>query len=333
MRARRCAWLLAVAVSLAVWPGAGRQAAAQEKLTVGVSALAAGQGGLLMARDHGFFRAEGLDVEFVFFASGTEGAQALLAGQVPVNALGGAAVVAAALAGADLVLVASFVNTLDFSLVVAPGITTAAQLRGKVLGINRFGASGDLAARLAVAHLGLDPARDVTYLQLGGSGSARLAAVKAGSIQGTVLSAPGVPMARALGFVELVDLSRVGVRYPLEAIAVSRAFVRDRPETLRKLLRGVVQGNHAFKTRRDDALRTLRGYLRTEDAEVLARAYEFYARVMDAKPYVPLDGVQTVLDQLAIRDPRARAARPEDFLDMRFVRELDESGFIDRLYR
>lgn len=322
-----------LAVCLPAWP-CGGQPLTVEKLTVGVSALAPSQGGLLMAKDAGLFRAQGLDVEFLFFASGTEGTQALLSGQVPVNALGGAAVVSAILSGADIVLVAAYVNTLDFSLVAAPGIATPAQLKGKVLGITRFGGSGDLAARLAVAHLGLDPARDVTYLQMGGGGSAgRLAALKAGSIHGTVLPPTVLHLARGLGFVELVDLSGLGVRYPLESVAASRAFVRDRPQTLRKLLRGLVLGNHAFKTRRDDAIRTLRTHLRIEDPDVLSRAYEFYGRVIDAKPYVPIEGVQTILDQLATGDARARSAKPESFLDMRFVTELDASGFIDRLYR
>jgi len=320
-------WLtLVLVLQCSAWP------AAAETLIVGAAAPSPGQCALLMAKDLGLFQTQGLDVEFVFFDSGTESMQALVGGRVPVHAVGGAAAINAALAGADVVLIASFVNTLSYALVVVPEIATPADLKGKALGINRFGSSNDFATRLLLTRLGLRPDRDVTLLQLGAS-TARLAAMQARGIHGALLEPGALAASRRLGFIELADLSRLDVRYPLEAIAVSRAFAREHPETLRQFLRGLVLGIHAFRTRPDEARRAMRTYLKVQDAEVLATVYAYYAPLVEPRPFVPLEGVRTILDELAIRNPQARTAKPEDFLDMRLLKEVDDSGFIDRLYR
>lgn len=285
----------------------------------------------MLARDLGLFKMQDLDVDLVFFESGTESMQALVGGRVPVYVGGASAVVNAALAGADAVLIAGFVNAFAYSLVVVPEIATPADLKGKALGVNRFGSSNDFAARLLLTRFGLRPDRDVTLLQLGTS-AARLAAMRARGIQGAVLEPGSLVVARRLGFTELANLGRLDVRYPLEAIAVPRAFAREHPETLRRFLRGLLLGIHAFRTRPDDARRCIRAYLKIEDPDVLATVYASYAPLVEPRPYVPIEGVRTVLDELA-GNPKARAARPEDFVDMRLLKEIDDSGFIERLYR
>lgn len=325
--------LVALAVPLVLARAPSQVAGAAEALKVGVSAVAPGQGGLLMARDAGLFRAEGLEVEFLFFASSTEGAQALVSRGVPLAVMGAAAPVAAALAGADTVLVGGLLNTMAGVLVGGPGVETPAALRGKVVGINRFGSSSDLATRFALGRLGLDPERDVTLLQLGGANATRLAALQAGTIQAGLLEPTTLATSRKLRLPELVDLGSLGFVYPLEAVATSRRFVRERPDTLRRFVRGLVLGIHAYRTRPDDAKRVLRSYLKIDDPEVLTIAYDFYSQVVERKPYIPLDGVRTVLRELAAQNPRARTAGPEDFLDLSFVKQLDDSGFIDGLYR
>jgi NitT/TauT family transport system substrate-binding protein len=317
---------LALVLHCAPW------SAAAETLIVGSAAPSAGQCALMMARDLGFFNTQDLDVDLVFFDSGTESMQALVSGRVPINVGGASAVVNAALAGADVVLIAGFVNGFAYSLVVVPEIKTPADLKGKALGVNRFGSSQDFATRLVLTRLGLQPDRDVTLLQLGAS-SARVAAMRARSIQGAVLEPASLAVARRLGFTELADVARLGVRYPLEAVAVPRAFARSHPETLRRFFRGLLLGIHAFRTRPDDARQCIRTYLKVEDPDVMATVYASYAPLVEPRPFVPLEGVQTVLDELASRNPQARAARPEDFVDMGLLKEIDASGFIDRLYR
>jgi NitT/TauT family transport system substrate-binding protein len=284
-----------------------------------------------MAYEGRFFEREGLDVELLFLGSGTEAAQALVSGRLAASLVGGPAPVFATLAGGDLVWIAGLVNSLPYVLVVSPEVTAPADLKGKRLAVNRLGSTAELAARFALARLGLDPRTDVTLLPMGEQ-AARLAALEARSIQATLLEPPATVMARKLGFRELASLATMGLRFPHEALTTSRRFVRERPETARKLLAGLVLGTHAFKTQRDEGIRVLRKYLKLEDPEGLAEAYASAASLIEAKPYVPVNAVQGVLDMLA-HDARTQGVRPEDFIDMRFVRELDTSGFIDRLYR
>jgi len=275
--------------------------AAAETLTVGASAPSPGQCALMMARDSGLFRAQDLDVDLVFFDSGTEALRALVGGRTPIVAVGASALVNAALAGADAVLIAGFVNRLTYSLVVTPEIATPADLKGKVIGVNRFGSSNDFSARLALTRLGLRPDRDVTILQLGSS-SARLAGLQARSIQGAVLEPSSLTVSRRLGFSELIDFSRLDIHYPLEAVAVMRAVARERPETVRRFLRGLLVGIHAFRTRPDEARQCIRTYLKVEDPEVLATVHGYYSRLAEPKPYVPIEGVRLILDEVALRN-------------------------------
>jgi NitT/TauT family transport system substrate-binding protein len=329
LRSRPRVWFwigLVLVLHFAPWP------AAAETLVVGAAAPSGGQCALMLARDLGLFKTQDLDVDLVFFDSGTESMQALVGGRVPIHVGGASAVVNAALAGADAVLIAGFVNAFAYSLVVVPEIATPADLKGKALGVNRFGSSHDFATRLLLTRFGLRPDRDVTLLQLGAS-SARLAAMQARSIHGALLEPGSLAVARRLGFTELADVARLGVRYPLEAVAVPRASARAHPETLRRFLRGLLLGIHAFRTRPDDARWCIRTYLKVEDPEVLGAVYAAYSPLVEPRPFVPLEGVQTVLDELASRNPQARAARPEDFVDMGLLKEIDASGFIDRLYR
>ncbi len=310
----------------------GSQAETLEKLTIGVGAVGPDKAGLLMAKEAGFFKEQGLDVEFIFFSSSTTGMQALVGGQVPVVSLGVAPVINAVLAGAEVTVMAELVGTSPYTLVVSPEIVRPADLKGKRLGINRYGATADFALRFALAKLGLDPKRDVTILQIGET-SLRLAALQSRSIDGTVIRPPENLIARKLGFRELVDMASLGLKDPSALLVVSKDTIQKRPETLRRVLTAVVLGTHAFKTRRGEAIPVLGKYFKTDDSEVLAETYAVYSALMHIQPFVAQEGVQMVLDQIAGDNPRAKTAKPDEFFDMRFVRELDESGFIDRLYK
>ena len=308
----------------------GYQVPGPVTLSVGVAGIEPGMAGLWMAKEANFFVKEGLDVEFIFFSSGTDGVQALVAGDVAVMAVGGPSAIRAVLAGAELVCIAELLGTMPYTLFAAPKIAAPADLRGKRLGISKFGGSSDFAARYMLARLGLDAAKDVTILQLGDHG-VRLAALRAGSIDATVFFPPETLIARRLGLRELADTSSLGLKYPHEELVVSRSFLREQPDTVRRLLKAVIRGTHYFKTHPEDGIRCLAEYLKTEDAEALAETYRVYAHLIPVKPIPTLEGIQMVLKE--IDDPRSRRAKPEEFVDLRLVRELDETGFIDRLSR
>lgn len=303
-----------------------------ERLVVAVTAVSGPAGGILAAQESGLFRDEGLDVELNFLSTSALSLPALLSGQVQVvTGAAGPPVIGAILAGGDLVWVAELLGTMPYSLVATPAVASPAELRGKRIGVSRFGTSSDFVARFFLRRAGLDPARDATVLQIGSS-SVRVAAVAAGSIDATVLPPEALPTVTRLGLRSLADTHQLGLRYPQEGIVTTRAFVQSRPDTLRRFLRAVIAGTHRFRSSRGEGLALLRKHLKFGDDESVAATYDAYAPLTLAKPYLDPASVQFVLDELARTDPRARAIRPERLMDMGFVQELDRSGFIDRLY-
>lgn len=330
-REPRALAILALMVCVLAWPPRAVPAEA-DKLVVGVTAASGPAGGIFAAKDYGIFREHGLDVEFIFVSTATLSLPALLSGQVAlVTGVAGPAVVNAALAGADVVWLAELLGTMPYTLVSAPAIRSAADLRGRRIGVSRLGGSSEFAARFMLARSGLDPARDVTFVQVGDT-SARLAAIAAGGIDATVLSPDGAVVVRRLGLRELADTRSLGLRYPQEGVVTTRAFLRTRPDTLRRFIRAVVAGTHRYRTSRPEGLQLLAKYLKLPDEESVAATYDAYAPVTLAKPYVSPESIQFVLDELAKTDARARGVKPEELIEMRFVQELDQSGFLDRLY-
>jgi NitT/TauT family transport system substrate-binding protein len=308
----------------------GDQPQAGVQLRVGLAGIEPGMGGLWMAKEAGFLAKEGLDVEFVFFSSGTEGVQALVAGDPAVMSVGGPPLINAMVAGADIVLIAELLGTTPYTLFAAPNIHAPSDLKGKRIGVSKFGSGADFAIRYALGKLGLNPTKDLTFLQLGEQ-AMRLAALRAGNIDATVFTPPETLIARRLGYRELMDMSRLGMKYPHEVLGVSRAFFREHPDRLRGLLKALVRGTQYFKTHPEDGIRCLGKYLQMEDTQALTETYKYISQLIPAKPLPSLEGIQMVLDQ--VDNPRSQQLKPMDFVDLRMVRELDESGFIDQLYR
>src|SRR5262245_53908996 len=199
--------------------------AAPDKLVVGVTAAAPPAGGILAAKEHGLFREQGLDVEFVFVSTATLSLPALLSGQVAVvTGVSGPPVVNAALAGGDVVWLAEFLGTMPYALVAPATIGRVADLRGKRIGVSRLGGSSEFAARFMLARSGLDPARDVTFVQVGDT-STRLAAMPV-SIDATVMGPEWIIVGRRLGLRALADARSQGLQYPQEGIVTTRAVLK-----------------------------------------------------------------------------------------------------------
>ncbi len=288
---------------------------------------------LWVTQDKGFFRKNGLDVQVILIESGTTTAQALVAGDISFATLAGPAVIQSNLRGADTVMIAGIVNTLTFQLFTEKGITRPDQFKGKSVGVTRYGSATDFAMRYALDKYGLDVNKEVAILQLGNV-PALLAAMEAGKIQGAMLSAPTSLRAKKMGFPMLADLQMLGLEYQHTSVATSRALIKSKPELARDFMRAYVEGIHYAKTHRKETLDVLAKYLRTDDREVLDDTYESIVQTLvPEKPYPTQKGVQIILRELGAKDPAARSARPEQFIDASIVKELDGSGFIDRLYK
>jgi NitT/TauT family transport system substrate-binding protein len=304
-----------------------------ENIRVAYSSISGNTASLWVAYEHGFFQKHGLNVELVFIEGGSTTVQTLISGDVALAQMAGSAVIQSNFRGADVVLIAGLINTLTFQLIVEKGISQPDLLKGKSIGVTRFGSSTDFAARYALDKWGLTPQREVTIVELGSMPSL-LSALASGKIQGAMLSAPFTLHAKKSGFSALADLQMLGLEYQHTAIAASQTLIKSKPDLVRNFMKAYVEGIHFYKTHRKEALAVMAKYLKTNDTEALNETYETIGlALLPEKPYPTLKGIQLMLQEFAAKDPKAQAAKPEQFVDLTFIKELDNSGFINRLYK
>jgi LysM repeat protein len=179
----------------------------------------------------------------------------------------------------------------------------------------------------------LIPDRDVAILQIG-SQPARFSAMATGKIHGVMIAIPLTAKAKKMGLNTLADLQMLGLEYQHTGLAVTRNLIKTQPDLVRNILRGFVEGIQYMKTHRKESMAILAKYLKTDDTDALEEAYEsIVLALIPEKPYPTLKGIDIILRELGVKDPNARSARPEQFVDLTFIKELDSSGFIDRLYK
>ena len=303
-----------------------------EKITIAYSSISGTMAPLWITFDRGLFRKYGLDVNLVFIESGSTTAQSLVTKQVAFAQMAGAGVLQSRLRGSDLIMIAGFLNTMDYQLMVDSDITRPDQLKGRTLAVSRFGSSSDFATRYALERFGLVPERDVTILEIG-SQPARFAALESGKIQAAMVAVPLTAKAKALGFHTLADLQMLGLEYQHTGLATTRELIRSRPDLVRNVLKAYVEGIHYYKTHRDESLAILAKYMHASDPTILTELYDNLGLTLTPqKPYPTLRGIEIMLRELAPKDPRAARAKADEFVNLSFVKELDDSGFIDRLY-
>ncbi|MBI4527791.1 MAG: ABC transporter substrate-binding protein [Deltaproteobacteria bacterium] len=284
-----------------------------------------------VAREAGLYRKYGLDVDVVFLRGSTTAINALASREAQFAALGASSSMLAKLGGADTVLIATAAPGLSFYLVATKEVPSSAALKGKKIAISRPGTDSDLGARFAVQKLGISE-RDVSFITVG-SDMERLMALRQGVVDATVVTPAAYVAARKIGFHALIDLKDLNIPYEAAGAITTRTLIRERPEVVSRFLQGFVSGIHHAKTHRDFTIQVLKKYMRTEDQDVLNMSYDYYVeRVIPKTPYVSEAGLQTVLDHIKKQHPQAATARVQDFMDNRFVKELEEKGFIQSLY-
>lgn len=302
------------------------------KLTVAYPTTVGSMGVLWVTKEAGLFEKNGLDVTVIYVAGSSKVVQAMLAKEVPIAEIAIPAVIQANLAGADLVMLAGPNHKPGQKLMVRPQIKSREEIKGRKLGVTRFGTSDDFLLRYLLGQWGLQPDREVALIQTGGSPEI-LAGMSSGSIDGGVLSSPLNLRALKLGFNMLVDLSAIGVDYQGAGVVTTRSYVRDHPETIRRYLKAYVEGLHRLKTDRDFSLKVLAKYTRIAERDMLEETYHHYAvKVMPRVPYPTMKGIQLVLDEIGLRSSKAREVAPTSLVDMSYLKEIDNSGFIKALY-
>jgi NitT/TauT family transport system substrate-binding protein len=306
---------------------------ALKKVVIGYSAISPSQAPAWIAHEAGIFRKYGLDVQLIFVESGSRTVQTLISGDVVAAQVAGPSVIQSNLQGSGVVLIAGILNTMDYKLIVSRDITRPDQLKGKTVAVSRIGSSSDFATRYALEKYGLVPDKDVAILQIG-SQPARFSALETGKIHGVMIAIPLTAKAAKMGYNTLADLQMLGLEYQHTGLAVTQNMIKTQPELVRNVLKAFVEAIYYMKTHRKEAVAILGKYLKSDDPEAVVEAYEATGQALiPEKPYPTLKGIQIMLREMGIKDPSARSARPEQFVDTTFIKELDSSGFIDRLYK
>jgi NitT/TauT family transport system substrate-binding protein len=315
-----CALLISSAVAFAQAP---------TRVASGYSALSGPHAILWIGREAGLFEKNGLRVEAAYIRSGTTHAQALVAGEIQMAQMGGPAALAAGVAGADVVMLAVAFNTTP--IVIMGTVSKIEELKGKAIGVTRFGSNTDISARFALRKFGLQPDKDVAFVQLedyagimGGIASGRIAA--------GALADPFTMHAAKLGYKEIANVASMGLEFPFVGIAAKKSFVKDHPDTVQRFMRAYVEAIAVYVNNHELAMKVTQKYTGIKDQEILAATVNFYAPRFSRVPYPTIGGMRFVLEQIAAQNPKAKSANAESFMDASFVKQLDESGFIKALY-
>jgi len=285
------------------------------------------------AHEAGIFAKYGLQVEVIATPSGLQGMNTLIAREVDFVHIAGGTTAGAAVGGADVKIVATFVGTLLLNLAVRPEIEKAEQLRGKSIGISRFGTSLHTGARLAVRHFGMEAGRDVAIVEIG-SGDWIVGALQSGRIQGGVFGYPATSRALKLGNRLMLHLPALNLAYAANGLSTRGDLIRNDPDLVRRYLSAVIEASALMKQDRAFTLTVLRKYLRNDDPEILGETYDVQiVKYLMKVPLPTAEAVRSVVEELAERNPKAKDQDPAKYFDDRFVRQLQNSGFIDSLYR
>ena len=287
---------------------------------------------LWVAKDAKIFDKHGIDATVIFISGSVRGIQSILAGEILIGEGGGPGLASARLAGGDVVAVAGNVNVLPYYLVSQPSIKKHEDLRGKIGGTHIAGTTAEFALKVGLKRIGLDPLKDVQLRVIGGA-IERMVALQKGIVNFTVVTEAGKAMAERLGYPTVVDMVTLKIPFPQNGIFTSTKLTRDNPEFVRRYLRAYVEAIHFYKTRKEDTLKIMQKYSRLNDRKVLEEAWDWHAKFMPEAPYPPADGYQLILQDMTEKNPKAAQANVKDYIDTRFIKEIEDSGFIKNLTR
>jgi NitT/TauT family transport system substrate-binding protein len=325
-----------VAICLAVLAAVAPPAFAQlSRVHVGYSAISGDQLPLWVGKETGIFEKNGLDVQTIFFTGGSTAILALVSGDVPITQVSGPGLVNSGLAGSDAVFIAGGMTSLNYVLMAKPGVTSAEQLKGGTVAISRFGSATDTIARFALKKIGLTPGKDVTIVQVG-SGPDRLGAALTGRVTASVINPPSSFQAEKKGMTVVADVAKLGLSFQHTAPATTRKYIKEHQDIVRRYVKGHVEAVHRMWTDKETTIKVLGKYMGGGvEREILEKTREnvLTEALFPKKQYPTIEGLKFVIDDIGERDPRAKTAKPEQFLDMTFIKEIDQSGYIDVLYK
>ena len=318
--------LLVTLTAFTVWLGILERACSAEatRFLVSYGGTAGYQLPLWINKEFGFSKKYGVDLEIILIQAGSPNIQALVGGSLQLTQTAASSAVIGASQGAPVVIVATLENKLPMLLISRPEIKDPQQLRGRVIGINRFGGSNDAAVLMAMKAWKIDP-KDISMLQTGGT-SARMAALISKKVDATVQSYPEIYQARKLGMNVLADIGDFGF-YTNTSNIVTRSYLQQNRAGIKGFIKGQIEGIHYVKTNKEGSLKVLRKYLQITDAEAVEGTYEFFAKRLSRSPRTELEGIKNILTSIG-----AGQKSPAEFVDMSLIEEIEKEGFVQKLY-
>jgi NitT/TauT family transport system substrate-binding protein len=300
------------------------------KIRIGSPAPSAVVAPIWIPKESGIYAKYGLDPEVIFFNSGGLSLVTLIAGEVPIALSGASDIVPAVLSGGPVFLVSSYAERIPLTLVGAAGIKTVSGLKNKKVAISRFGSNTDVAVRYLITQAGMDPQRDVTIVQVGGQ-SSRFAALTNGSVDATVIGPPSTLIARKLNLNLLVNLANTDLEFQYAGLATTKAYLKNRPDVVERFVKAFAEGIYFAKNNKERSMKYMAKHLQGS-AEELEESYnEMILKVVKVDPSVSERGIKAVLEQIAIRIPEAKNAKPDDFVNTEIINKLRRDGFVASL--
>jgi len=308
---------------------------ALDKIRIGLSSVSALHGAVWVAQEKGLFRKHGIEPEVIVVGGASAGGvSALIAGDVQFLSGAGEAVINANLRGADVIMVASVLNKGVQRLIAHAQFSAPADLKGRKIGITRFGTASHLVLQMMMQKWGMGTT-DVQIIQVGSS-PAMVASMEKGGIDAAVLTMPSIFVAEERGYRVLADLADMDIYYLNTMLDTTRWYLRTQRDQATRFIKGFVEGLAFFKKNKQESVEVLRKKLRTDPGreKYLEMSYDLLAnKFYDQVPYPSVRGVETVLEFIAKDNPKARAADPRTFIDGSIVKEIEASGFVEALYK
>jgi len=283
-----------------------------------------------IAKEAGIFKKHGLDLDTIFINGSVRGIQSLIAGDLSYSGAVGPAVINAKLAGGDIAIIQSQMNTLPYFIIGNANIKSPEALRGRAAAVHIPGTSADFAMRLALMKVGIQY-KDIRAVTVGGA-PARLAAVTQGQTDFTVVTDGERIQGEKLGLKVIIDMAQLNVPFQFNCTAATRKRIRENPDEIRRVVWSMAESIHFFKTHKDESIKIMQKYTRGLPRDVLEGAHAANSALLVEDTYPTIEGLKQTLDVQALTDPRASKAKVEDLVELRFVDEMKKSGFIDKLY-
>jgi len=297
------------------------------RIRVGYPSPSASFSPLFVAKEAGLFEKYGLSAELLYL-QGVQITQVHVARQIDFTVTGSPLPLQAAVEGADLVLAASSIDKFIYKLIVVPSIATPSDLKGKTIGITRFGSLPDVAIRLLFHKWGMNPDKDAKLVQVGRM-SDMVVALAGKKIDAGVISDPTSFLAEKLGMKKLLDMADTEFEFANVAVVVSRAYAKSHRELALRFLKAYVDGTRRFLADKEIGIKALKKYAGSDDPEILAKTYDLFAgKYLKKNPTLSLKGVETALAMIAERNPKAKNRRAEEFVDLSLMAELEKAGFL-----